>query len=104
MRYEDQGASVIDVQEETDTNETLPCMIQKSDGASLYGTTELATLSSVAKIIIRIRLSMLLINVRTSFTQYLNRSAKRQESIRRDRIEIALDLCTMNGKEWLSLF
>lgn len=32
------------MQEETDTKEIPPCMIQKSDGASLYGTTDLATL------------------------------------------------------------
>ena len=31
--HEDQGALVIDVQEETDTKEIPPCMIQKSDGA-----------------------------------------------------------------------
>ena len=42
--HEDQGALVIDVKEETDTKEIPPCMIQKSDGASLYGTTDLATL------------------------------------------------------------
>ena len=40
----DDGALVIDVQEESDTKEIPPCMIQKSDGASLYGTTDLATL------------------------------------------------------------
>ena len=40
----DEGALVIDVKEETDTKEIPPCMIQKSDGASLYGTTDLATL------------------------------------------------------------
>ncbi|MFI3170863.1 MAG: arginine--tRNA ligase, partial [Eubacteriales bacterium] len=40
----DQGALVVDVQEETDTKEIPPCMILKSDGASLYGTTDLATL------------------------------------------------------------
>lgn len=42
--HEDQGALVIDVREEADTKEIPPCMIQKSDGASLYGTTDLATL------------------------------------------------------------
>ncbi|MCF2682573.1 arginine--tRNA ligase [Faecalicatena contorta] len=42
--HQDQGALVIDVQEESDTKEIPPCMIQKSDGASLYGTTDLATL------------------------------------------------------------
>ncbi len=40
----DDGALVIDVKEESDTKEIPPCMIQKSDGASLYGTTDLATL------------------------------------------------------------
>ncbi len=40
----DQGALVIDVKREDDTKEIPPCMIQKSDGASLYGTTDLATL------------------------------------------------------------
>lgn len=40
----DQGALVIDVQKESDTKEIPPCMVQKSDGASLYGTTDLATL------------------------------------------------------------
>lgn len=40
----DDGALVIDVQEESDTKEIPPCMVQKSDGASLYGTTDLATL------------------------------------------------------------
>lgn len=40
----DEGALVIDVCREDDTKEIPPCMIQKSDGASLYGTTDLATL------------------------------------------------------------
>ena len=42
--YEDQGALVVDVKEETDTKEIPPCMILKSDGAALYDTTDLATL------------------------------------------------------------
>ena len=42
--HEDQGALVIDVQEETDTKEIPPCMLLKSDGASLYTTTDLATI------------------------------------------------------------
>ncbi len=42
--YESEGALVVDVKEETDTKEVPPCMIVKSDGASLYTTTDLATL------------------------------------------------------------
>ena len=39
-RY-DEGALVVDVQEETDNKEVPPCMILKSDGAALYDTTDL---------------------------------------------------------------
>lgn len=42
--YESEGALVVDVAEESDTKEIPPCMILKSDGASLYTTTDLATL------------------------------------------------------------
>ncbi|MEY8427064.1 arginine--tRNA ligase [Lachnospiraceae bacterium 46-15] len=40
----DDGAWVVDVKEESDTKEVPPCMILKSDGASLYTTTDLATI------------------------------------------------------------
>ena len=42
--YVDDGALVVDVREDTDTKEIPPCMILKSDGASLYNTTDLATI------------------------------------------------------------
>lgn len=42
--YESDGALVVDVKKETDTREVPPCMILKSDGASLYNTTDLATI------------------------------------------------------------
>ena len=42
--YISEGALVVDVKEETDTKEVPPCMILKSDGASLYNTTDLATI------------------------------------------------------------
>ena len=42
--YEDQGALVVDVKEENDTKEIPPCILLKSDGASLYTTTDLATI------------------------------------------------------------
>ncbi len=44
LAHESQGALVIDVKEETDTKEVPPCIIQKSDGATLYATTDLATI------------------------------------------------------------
>ena len=42
--YMSEGALVVDVKEDTDTKEIPPCIILKSDGASLYSTTDLATL------------------------------------------------------------
>ena len=42
--YMSDGALVVDVAKEDDTKEIPPCIILKSDGASLYTTTDLATL------------------------------------------------------------
>ena len=39
-----EGALVVDIKKESDTKEMPPCMLLKSDGASLYTTTDLATL------------------------------------------------------------
>jgi arginyl-tRNA synthetase len=42
--YIETGALIVDVKEEKDTKEIPPCIILKSDGASLYSTTDLATI------------------------------------------------------------
>lgn len=39
-----EGALVVDISEETDKKELPPCLIVKSNGASLYATTDLATI------------------------------------------------------------
>ena len=44
LLYQSEGAMVVDVAEESDSKELPPCIIRKSDGASLYATTDLATL------------------------------------------------------------
>ena len=41
---ESEGAYVVDVQEESDAKEIPPCILKKSDGATLYATTDLATI------------------------------------------------------------
>ncbi len=45
LAYESNGALVVDVAQETDSKEIPPCIILKSDGAALYTTTDLATIS-----------------------------------------------------------
>ncbi len=44
LARESQGAWVIDVTEDSDKKELPPCIVVKSDGSSLYATTDLATL------------------------------------------------------------
>ncbi len=44
LAHESQGALIIDVAEENDTKTIPPCIIKKSDGASLYATSDLATI------------------------------------------------------------
>lgn len=39
-----EGALVVDVKEEADAKEVPPCILVKSDGATLYSTTDLATI------------------------------------------------------------
>ena len=41
---ESEGAKIVDVKEESDTKEMPPFLFQKSNGAYLYGTTDLATI------------------------------------------------------------
>ncbi|MEE3467854.1 MAG: arginine--tRNA ligase [Eubacterium sp.] len=44
LAYESEGALVVDVTEEGDAKELPPCIILKSNGATLYATTDLATI------------------------------------------------------------
>ena len=44
LAVESEGALVVPVQEDTDAKEMPPCILVKSDGATLYATTDLATI------------------------------------------------------------
>lgn len=44
LAYESQGALVVDITEETDAKELPPCIVRKSDGASLYATSDIGTI------------------------------------------------------------
>ncbi|MBO4390446.1 MAG: arginine--tRNA ligase [Lachnospiraceae bacterium] len=44
VAYKSEGALVVDVTEETDSKEIPPCIVQKSDGAAIYATSDLATI------------------------------------------------------------
>ena len=99
LLHESQGAMVVDVQEETDTKEVPPCIIQKSDGASLYATTDLATLVEREKLyhpdeviyVVDKRQEM-------HFTQVF-RTAKKSGIVRPETKLTFLGFGTMNGKD-----
>lgn len=44
VAYESQGALVVDIAQPQDKKEYPPCLVRKSDGASIYQTTDLATI------------------------------------------------------------
>lgn len=51
IAYESDGALVVDIREEDDSKELPPCIVRKSDGSSLYATTDLATLVEREKLL-----------------------------------------------------
>ena len=74
IAYESQGATVVDIAEDTDTKELPPCIVRKSDGAALYATSEL------------------------HFTQVF-RTAKKAGIVRPDVNMTFVGFGTMNGKD-----
>lgn len=93
------GATVVDVMEESDTREVPPCLIMKSDGAFLYQTTDLAT------IIDRMRsyhpAEMIYITDKRQelhFTQVF-RVAKKAHLVEDDTKLVHIGFGTMNGKD-----
>ncbi|MCF0229473.1 MAG: arginine--tRNA ligase [Parasporobacterium sp.] len=50
LLQESEGALVVDIAEETDKKELPPCIVVKSDGATLYSTTDLATIVERVKL------------------------------------------------------
>ncbi len=96
---ESQGALVVDVSEETDAKEVPPCILLKSDGATLYSTTDLATLVEREKLFAPDRI-LYVVDKRQSlhFTQVF-RCAKKTGIV---RPQVKLDFLgfgTMNGRD-----
>ncbi len=99
LLHESQGALVVDVQEESDTKEIPPCIVQKSDGASLYATTDLATLVEREKLYHPDEV-LYVVDKRQSlhFTQVF-RTARKAGIIRPETQLTFLGFGTMNGKD-----
>lgn len=93
------GALVVDVKEETDTKEIPPCMILKSDGASLYNTTDLATIMERMEKIAPDEIIYVVDKRQELYFEQVFRCARKTGLVRPEtRLEF-LGFGTMNGKD-----
>ncbi|MGB4659243.1 MAG: arginine--tRNA ligase [Mobilitalea sp.] len=94
-----EGALVVDVKEETDTKEMPPCMILKSDGATLYNTTDLATIVERMKLFAPDRLIYITDKRQSLYFETVFRCAKKTKLVNEDTILTHIGFGTMNGKD-----
>lgn len=97
--YEDQGALVVDVKEETDTKEVPPCMLLKSDGASLYTTTDLATIVERMKLYDPDEILYVVDKRQEMHFVQVFRCARKTGLVKEDTRLSFLGFGTMNGKD-----
>ena len=99
IAYESQGATVVDIAEETDTKELPPCIVRKSDGAALYATSDLATIVEREKLY-KPDTYIYLADKRQElhFTQVF-RTAKKAGIVRPNVNMTFVGFGTMNGKD-----
>ena len=97
--YMDQGALVVDVKEESDTKEIPPCMILKSNGATLYNTTDLATIVERRKLFDPTRIIYVVDKRQSLYFEQVFRCAKKTKIIGDDVDLIFVGFGTMNGKD-----
>ena len=97
--YEDQGALVVDVKEESDTKEIPPCMLLKSDGASLYTTTDLATIVERMKLFHPDEILYVVDKRQELHFIQVFRCARKTGLVEKDTRLSFLGFGTMNGKD-----
>ena len=97
--YEDQGALVVDVKEESDTKEIPPCMLLKSDGASLYTTTDLATIVERMKLFNPDEILYVVDKRQELHFIQVFRCARKTGLVKEDTKLSFLGFGTMNGKD-----
>ena len=97
--HESEGALVVDVKEETDTKEIPPCMILKSDGASLYNTTDLATIKDRMEHIIPDHVIYVVDKRQELYFTQVFRCARKTKLVKSDTLLTFVGFGTMNGKD-----
>lgn len=97
--HESEGALVVDVKEETDTKEIPPCMILKSDGASLYNTTDLATILERMNTMQPDELIYLTDKRQELYFEQVFRCARKTKLVKPETVLKWIGFGTMNGKD-----
>ncbi|MBQ1392886.1 MAG: arginine--tRNA ligase, partial [Lachnospiraceae bacterium] len=97
--YLSDGALVVDVKEETDKKEIPPCMILKSDGATLYNTTDLATIVERMKLFQPDAITYVVDKRQELYFEQVFRCAKKTKLVGEDTKLTFLGFGTMNGKD-----
>lgn len=95
----DQGALVVDVKEETDTKEIPPCMILKSNGATLYNTTDLATIVERRRLFDPDEIIYVVDKRQSLYFEQVFRCARKTKIIGEDVKLEFVGFGTMNGKD-----
>ena len=99
LAYEDQGALVVDVKNENDTKEIPPCMLLKSDGASLYTTTDLATIVERMKLFAPDEILYVVDKRQELHFEQVFRCSRKAGLVKEDTKLFFLGFGTMNGKD-----
>jgi arginyl-tRNA synthetase len=94
-----EGALVVDVKEDTDTKEIPPCMILKSDGATLYNTTDLATIVERMKLFSPDQIIYITDKRQELYFETVFRCAKKTKLVKEDTKLNFIGFGTMNGKD-----
>ena len=97
--YISDGALVVDVKEETDTKEIPPCMILKSDGASLYNTTDLATIMERMREYHPDKIIYLTDKRQELYFEQVFRCARKTKLVEPETELLHIGFGTMNGKD-----
>ena len=96
---ESEGALVVDIEEETDKAPIPPFLVLKSDGASLYGTTDLATIVQRVQDYNPDEIIYLADKRQSLHFNQLFRCAKKTHIFDKDKTLDYIGFGTMNGKD-----
>ena len=96
---ESQGALIVNIAEETDKKELPPCIVVKSDGATLYSTTDLATLVERRKLFDPDYIIYVVDKRQELHFIQVFRTARKAHIVRNDIDLFFLGFGTMNGKD-----